>query len=133
MDSVWTVQVKIQYLDLQSRASMEKAFIYHQQGMFKQSLRAQDKAIRSMTTACYLKVVGSRPGSVPVPEAELFRVIRKNYPIDLNGTLLLSAACFIAEHYDQIIDQKPRKEQISRLLHKVRRLLDQLSQELESA
>lgn len=133
MDSEWTVQVKIQYLDFQSRTSMEKAFIYHKQGLFKQCLQAQDKAIRSMITACYMKVGGVQPDGGPVAEAELFQVIRRHYPLDLNGVLLLSTACFVAQHYDQIIGHKPRKEPIRQLLHKVSQLLDQLSRELESA
>lgn len=133
MDSEWTVQVKIQYLDFQSRTSMEKAFLYHKQGLFKQCLQAQDKAIRSMITACYMKIAGASPDCGTVAEAELYRTIRKHYPLDLNGALLLSTASFVAQHYDQIIGQKPRKEPIRRLLHKVSHLLDQLAQELASA
>ena len=127
MDSIWTKQGKIQFLNIQSHTCMEKAVIFQNQGLYKQSIKSTDKAIRSMFTACYMQEKGTSALQDQISIEELFSIVRHHYQLDLNGELLLSAACFLAEHYDLIIVREPSKEQISRMLQKIKQLLEHLS------
>ncbi|MBC8080025.1 MAG: hypothetical protein H7X86_06755 [Gorillibacterium sp.] len=134
MNSTWTKQGMIQFLTIESHTCMEKAFVFHRQGLHKQSLTSVDQAIRCIFTACYMKENETTLLKTHISDDELFSTIRSHYHLDLNGDLLLSTACFLAEHYDLMIDQhQPSKEQIKNMLMKITLLLEHIIRQLLSA